>query len=165
MGGGPSATEEIVMESTHTSFGRSKKAFPKSRASALAGAVAVGAFALAFANPAAARNDFANAFERELGRIAAHDVATVARVLLPPLPLIVRDVHYRPVRPHVHRPAAVVVSHRHYAGCEHDRGWNRGHRIARDHHDHGGRYDRRDRHDRNDRYDRRDPRGRGHHGR
>jgi len=138
------------MESSLTNFARSTESARKSRTGTLAAAVGVGAIALAFASPAFARNDFANAFERELGRIVAHDVATAAHLLLPPVPVVVHEtVHYRPVGPRFFPLPHHVVAHRHFSGCGH-RGWHGRH----------DRYDRRDRYDRHDRH-RHDRRHRG----
>jgi hypothetical protein len=109
--------------------------------------------------PAQAGNDFGDAFERQLGRLAAVEVFHVGHEVLynlHPQHYGSHTVSHYPVRQwHGHQGL-----HRGYSG-HHCKSHNRHHagygrssgKGSRHHADRGGRRDRRDRHDRDDRRD------------
>jgi len=113
------------------------------------------------ASEAEARNDFANGFEDELGRIVAHSVANIGHAAVA---VHYRDHGYHGRRHWKHRRHHRRAKHfnRHY---RHKRAHHRGHRARKvvihnhyegcGHRDHFDRFDRRDRYDRRDRRDRR----------
>ena len=111
------------------------------RAILAATALAMGLGTIAVANPASARDEFKNAFEFELGRIVAHEVASIGHAIIRPHVAVHREVY---VPTPVHYPVYLYDSHRRH---DHRRSWNRGHRHHRKcGHKHGrfDRYDRRD---------------------
>ena len=121
----------------------------KGRTALVTTALALGIGSLVLANPAAARDEFKNAFEFELGRIVAHEVAAVGHAILTPHVALHREVYRAPGyysyrSPHSHRHP----HHRHYRKHSHARPYKH-YRSCR-HHYH--------RHDRHHRYSRRDHR-------
>jgi len=117
----------------------------------LAGALSLAA--LAIAGPAHAGGGFEDAFEAELGRIAAHHVAAVGSLVLfgPPREVTVVR-HVRHARPHRHFRGCGHAPQRHGHARPH-RG--HGHHHAHPGHRHGERHDLRHRGERRDRHDQR----------
>lgn len=143
-------------------------------------ALALGIGSLALANPAAARDEFKNAFEFELGRIVAHQVASVGHAVLTPHVAMHREIYRAPRYYYSHRSPrsyrhphrshykrhSHARHHKRYRSCwhrhdRHDRYSRRDHRTSDRRHRHDHRVsERRDRHDDRvrDRRDRRDER-------
>ena len=94
------------MQSTNTP--RTQITHRKGRANLAATALALGIGTIVFASPAAARDEFKNAFEFELGRIVAHEVAAIGHAIVRPH----GRVHHRPISAVVYEVPRHTVSHR-----------------------------------------------------
>ena len=142
----------------------------KGRTALVTTALALGIGSLVLASAATARDEFKNAFEFELGRLVAHQVASVGHAILTPHVAMHREIYRAPGyyhsyhSPHSHRHPhrshyrkhSRARHHKHYRSCRHhyDR-HDRHHRYSRRDHRLS---DRRHRHDhrtseRRDRYD------------
>lgn len=117
-------------------------------ATALAFGIGIGT--IVFASPAVARDEFKNAFEFELGRIVAHEVAAIGHAIV--LPHV--RVHHNPISAVVYEAPRHTVAHRVHRTYG-PPAQARGHGHCKHHRRYGHKASHYDRHDRHNRWERR----------